>query len=88
MRDLHRSIASRHRGVIRTGQVHVHQHQDGVEKPFGLAQRQMQEQSERQRGLDGNIGVDRLGTPLAGLRSGPGVDGLVTDPEGEVAAIT
>jgi hypothetical protein len=48
----------------------------------------VKEQPECECGLNGQIGVDRLGAALASLRRCPGVDGVLTDPPGEVAAIT
>jgi hypothetical protein len=55
--DRYRGVTSRQRGVIRARQVQAHQPQDGAEKPFGLAQRQMKQQPQRECSLDGNIGV-------------------------------
>jgi hypothetical protein len=73
--------------VIRTGKDHAHQGQDGVQKPFGLAERQVKEQPECERGLDGEIGIDRLGTLLAGLERCPGVDSTLTDSQRDVTAM-
>ena len=39
------------------------------------------------RGFDRDFGIDRLGTSRAGLRSRSGVDRLVAEPEGDIAAI-
>jgi hypothetical protein len=61
---------------------------DRAQKPFGLAQRQVKEQPERERRLNGDIGINWLGASLAGHRRRPGVDGILTDPQGDVAAIT
>ena len=73
--------------LIRAGKRQAHQGQDGVEKPCGLAQRQVQEQPERARGLDRDIGIDRLSATLSGHRRSPDREDIVTDPEGEVATI-
>src|SRR5262245_54179469 len=59
-----------------------------MEATLSLAQRQAKEQAERERRLDGNIGLHWLGATLASLRRCPGVDGILTDPPGEVAAVT
>jgi len=53
--ERHGGMASRQRRVIRTGKSQAHQRQDGMEKSLGLAQRQVKQQSERKRGLNGNI---------------------------------
>ena len=73
--------------MIRAGKRHVHQGQEGMEKAFRLPQGQAQEQPERMRRLDCDVGINGLGTSLTGLRRRPGVDGVLTDPQGDVAAI-
>jgi hypothetical protein len=63
---------------------------DGIpERRFShsLAQRQVEEQAECERGLNGHVRIHGLRPALSGLRRGPGVDGLVADPQGEVATI-
>ena len=57
-----------------------------MQKPFGLAQGQVKEQPECDRGLDGEIGIDRLGTSLAGLWRCPCVNGALTDPQRQAHA--
>jgi hypothetical protein len=47
----------------------------------------VEEESEAERRRNREIGIDRLGASLTGLRRSPGVDGVVTDPERDVAAI-
>ena len=66
--------------MIRAGKGHIHQRQEGMEETLRLAQRQAKEQPERERRLDGDIGIHWLGTTLAGLRRCPGIDGVLTDP--------
>ncbi len=68
----------------RQGQTHQPQHR--AQKALGLAQRQVEEQTQRQRGLDGDIGVNGLSPALAGHRRSPGVDGVLADPQRDVAA--
>jgi hypothetical protein len=84
--DRHGRMASRERRVIGAGQRQAHQGQERTEKAFSLAQRQVKEQPERERGLNGNIGIDWLSTPLIGLRSCPSVESVLTEPERDVAA--
>ena len=48
----------------------------------------MKQQTESERRLNGDIGINRLGASLAGHRRRLGVDGVLTDPQGDVAAIT
>src|SRR5262245_50584215 len=50
-----------------------------MEETLGLAQRQAQEQAERECRLNGNIGIHWLGATLAGLERCPGIDGVLTD---------
>ena len=73
--------------MIGTRKSQAHQLQDGAQKPFGLAKRQAKQQSEREGGLDGDIGVNRLSAPFPAFRSHPGVKSILTDPQGDVAAI-
>ena len=73
--------------MIGTRKRQAHQLQDGAQQPCGLAKRQAKQQSEREGGLDGAIGVNRLSAPLPAFRSPPGVNSILTDPQGDVAAI-
>ena len=86
--DDYRGIASRERRMIRAGKRDIHQSQDGMEETLRVAQRQVKEQPERERRLGRDVGIDRLGTSLAGHRCSPSRDGFWTNPEGEVAAIS
>jgi hypothetical protein len=86
LRDHHRGMASRQCRVIRAGKCYVHQGQNGRKEALGLPQRQAQQQPERERRLDRGVGIDRLGTSRAGLRSPPGIDGVLTDPQSDVTA--
>lgn len=58
-----------------------------MQQAFGLTQRPAKEQAERECGLDGEIGIERLPAALSGLGSCLYVDGCVTAPERHVAAI-
>ena len=58
-----------------------------MERALGLPQRQTKEQSEREGYLDRDIRIHRLGAAHAGLRRRPGVNGVLTQPQGDVAAI-
>ena len=64
-----------------------HELQDRDQNPFSLAQGQMKEQPERERCLDHDVGINRLGASLVSHQRRPGVDGILTDPQGNVAAI-
>src|SRR5262249_2483071 len=63
------------------------QAQDGMEKAFGLPQRQTKEQSERECRLNRGVRIYRLGATLTGLGRCPGIDGVLTDPQGDVTTI-
>ena len=47
----------------------------------------MKDQSEGERCLDRNIGIDCLPTSFPSLRSNPCVDGLLTQPQSDVTPI-
>jgi hypothetical protein len=57
--------------VIRYGQVQPHDPEDRREKPFGLPEWQVEEQTERQCGFDGEVGVLRLPATRANARGFP-----------------
>ena len=83
--DRHRGVASRECRMIRAGKRHVHQGQDRMEEALGLAQWQAKEQPEHERRLNCDDGINRRGTSLTGHRRRLGVDGVLTDPQGDVA---
>jgi hypothetical protein len=74
--------------MIRAGQRHVHQGQEGMEEAFRLVEGQVKEQAEGERRLDGDVGIHRRGASPSRLWRCPGIDGVLTDPQGDVAAIT
>ena len=53
------------RRIVGGGEVEAHHPEQGVQEPFGLAQREMVEESQGQGGLDGEIRVAPLPTPPA-----------------------
>ena len=53
------------RRIVGGGEVEAHHLEQGVQEPFGLAQREMGEESQGQGGLDGEIRVAPLPTPPA-----------------------
>jgi hypothetical protein len=85
--DDHRSMAPGQCRMVGTRKRQLHQLQNRAKKAFGLAQRQVTEQTERKRGLDGDIGIDGLGASLTGHWRSPGCNRLWTDPQGDVTAI-
>ena len=56
------------RRIVGGGEVEAHHPEQGVQEPFGLAQREMVEEPQGQGGLDGEIRVPPLGRPAG--RSG------------------
>lgn len=61
--------------------------QAGMEEPFGVSQRQAQEQAKREGRLDGTGRRHGLCAALAGLRRCPGVNGLWPALQGQVTTI-
>ena len=72
--------------MIRYGQVQAHDPEDRREKPFGLPEWLMEEETERQCGFDGEIRVLRLPATRANARGFPGRNGLRRQPQGHVAS--
>ena len=68
--------APRERRIVGGGEVEAHHPEQGVQEPFGLAQREMVEEPQSQGGLDGEIRVPPLPTPPAAPAGCPGSDRL------------
>ena len=86
--DHDRGVASRECRVIRARQRHIHQGQERMEKALGLAERQAKEQPKRARGRNGDVGIPRRGPSRAGPWRRPGVEGVWTEPQGDVTTST
>ena len=74
------------RRVVGGGEVEAHHPEQGVQEPFGLAQREMVEEPQGQGGLDGEIRVPPLPTPPAAPAGRPGSDRLRGHPHRHIAA--
>lgn len=57
-----------------------HQPEERPQKPLGLAEWQVEEKTERQRGFNGEVGVRPLPAPRADARRLPAGDGLRGHP--------
>ena len=57
------------RRIVGGGEIEAHHPEQGVQEPFGLAQREMVDESQGQGGLDGEIRVPPL-PPRRPLRRG------------------
>ena len=74
------------RRMVGDGEVEAHHPEQGVQEPFGLAQREMVEEPQGQGGLDGEIRVAPLPTPPAAPAGRPGSDRLRCQPHRHIAA--
>ena len=74
------------RRIVGGGEVEAHHPEQGVQEPFGLAQREMVEESQGQGGLDGEIRVSPLPTPPAAPAGRPGSDRFRGQPHRHIAA--
>ena len=74
------------RRIVGGGEVEAHHPEQGVQEPFGLAQREMVEEPQGQGGLDGKIRVPSLPTPPAAPAGRPGSDRLRGHPHRHIAA--
>ena len=77
----------RERGVIRRVEVAAQEGQNRPEEPLRLAQRQSEDEPERQRGLDRQIGEPPLPARPTGRRRFPRIRGVGREPHGHVAAL-
>ena len=74
------------RRIVGGGEVEAHHPEQGVQESFGLAQREMVEESQGQGGLDGEIRVAPLPAPLAAPAGRPGSDRFRGHPHRHIAA--
>ena len=71
--------------VIGRGAVDAYHSKERVQEALGLAQRQVEDETERERGFDREVGVLELPSTRADAARRPGVDGLRCQPQGDVA---
>ena len=74
------------RRIVGGGEVEAHHPEQGMQEPFGLAQREMGEESQGQGGLDGEIRVAPLPTSPAAPAGRPGSDRFRGQPHRHIAA--
>ena len=67
------------RRIVGGGEIEVYHPEQGMEESFGLAQREMGEESQGQGGLDGEIRVPPLDAPRWPLR--PGVQAAIASED-------
>ena len=59
------------RRVIRGGEVHAHHPEERLQEPLRLPERQVEQKTERQCRLDGDVEVLSLPSPSADARGAP-----------------
>ncbi len=72
--------------IVWDGEVEAHHPEQGVQKPFALAQREMGEEPQGHGGFDGKIRVPPLPTPPAAPPGRPGSDRFRGHPHRHIAA--
>ena len=78
--------ASRERGVIGGREIDAQHPEDRGQDALGLTQRSVEEETERQGGFDGEIGILELPAPPADASRCPRGDRVRREPEGDVAS--
>ena len=78
--------ASRERGVIGGREIDAQHPEDRGQDALGLTQRSVEEETERQGGFDGEIGILELPAPPADASRCPRGDRVGREPEGDVAS--
>ena len=78
--------ASRERGVIGCREIDAQHPEDRGQEALGLTQRSVEEETERQGGFDGEIGILELPAPPADASRCPRGDRVRREPEGDVAS--
>ena len=84
--ETHRLTAPGERRIVGGGEVEAHHPEQRVQEPFGLAQREMVEESQGQGGLDGEIRVAPLPISPAAPAGRPGSDRFRGQPHRHIAA--
>ena len=78
--------ASRERGVIGGREIDAQHPEDRGQDALGLTQRSVEDETERQGGFDGEIGILELPAPPADASRCPRGDRVGREPEGDVAS--
>ena len=78
--------ASRERGVIGCREIDAQPPEDRGQDALGLTQRQVEDETERQGGFDGEIGILELPAPPADASRCPRGDRVRREPAGDVAS--
>ena len=78
--------ASRERGVIGGREIDAQHPEDRGQEALGLTQRSVEDETERQGGFDGEIGILELPAPPADASRCPRGDRVRREPEGDVAS--
>ncbi len=78
--------ASRERGVIGCREIDAQHPEDRCQDALGLTQRSVEDETERQGGFDGAIGILELPAPPADASRCPRGDRVGREPEGDVAS--
>ena len=78
--------ASRERGVIGGREIDAQHPEDRCQEALGLTHRSVEEETERQGGFDGEIGILELPAPPADASRCPRGDRVGREPEGDVAS--
>ena len=78
--------ASRERGVIGCREIDAQHPEDRCQEALGLTQRSVEDETERQGGFDGEIGILELPAPPADASRCPRGDRVGREPEGDVAS--
>ena len=78
--------ASRARGVIGGREIDAQHPEDRCQEALGLTQRSVEDETERQGGFDGEIGILELPAPPADASRCPRGDRVRREPEGDVAS--
>ncbi len=78
--------ASRERGVIGCREIDAQHPEARCHEALGLTQRSVEDETERQGGFDGEIGILELPAPPADASRCPRGDRVGREPEGDVAS--
>ena len=72
--------------MIRDWEIDLEEPCQATEETLGLAKRKMEDHADRQRSLDREVRIGALAAGFPAWWSPPGVEGIVREPDGEVAA--
>jgi hypothetical protein len=86
-RDIEALATTRERGVVGSFEINIDQRQTRPQETLRLTKRKLEDKAQRQGSFYRVVGELSLGTSLAGWCRFPRGDGILRDPQSDVASL-